>query len=425
MARSPLTLAAAVTAAVPGARIAGARRLSAGGEGRFDSAVATLGDGAEVVVRVPSDAEADQELSAQVLALRALTPGVRGLLEPDAPEYLGATTMPEGRAVVTSMVPGYQIDAAQIPPGDGAAVSIGRAFAAIHALPTSVVRAAGLPERTAADARENASRVLDAAAASGHLPVRLTVRWREAIDEDRMWAFESTVGLGGVGASALLFGDDERGAPVVTGVYDWHGLSIDDPAIDLRWLASAPDAEADVVSAYADAAHRAPDGALRTRARFHAEMEFARWLVHGLEAHRDTVVRDAAALLDSLADGVRDFGLLDDLPRDGDADVDDAIALIGSLPEQAEKSESATAIETDAYSPEDLALDPDLRWDDQPDGAQDGDDARDGAASGERADDPHSPSVATEPIDLADLQREMMSSSEDGDSSRSTRSSDT
>lgn len=424
MARSPLTLAAAVTAAVPGARIAGARRLSADGEGRFDSAVATLGDGTEAIVRVPSDAEADQELSAQMLALRALTPGVRGLLSLAAPEYLGATTLPDGRAVVTSMIPGYQIDAAQLPPGEGAATSVGRALAAIHALPASVVRAAGLPERTAADARDNASRVLDEAAASGHLPVRLTVRWREAVDEDRLWTFEPTVGLGGVGASAFLFGDDERGAPAVTGVYDWHGLSIDDPAIDLRWLASAPDAEADVITAYTESAHRAPDGALRVRARFHAEMEFARWLVHGLEAHRDSVVRDAAALLDSLAEGVRDFGLLDDLPRDGDADVDDAIALLGRVPEPAEQSNPATAIETDAYSPEELALDPELRWGDEATEDEPG-------AQQEHTDDEQrearqsAASEATEPIDLADLQREMMSSSEDGDSSRSTRSSDT
>lgn len=417
MARSPLTLAAAVTEAVPGSRIVGARRLTAGGEGRYDSAVATLGDGRETVVQVPTDESVDHELSEQILALRALTPGVRELLGVDVPEYLGAAVLPDARAVVTTMLPGYQIDAGEIPPGDGAARSIGRTLAAIHALPASVVRSAGLRERTPADTRADAERVLDAAAASRRLPVPLTVRWREAIEDDRLWAFESTVSLGGATAHAFVFGDDHRDAPVVTGVLDWHGLSIDDPAVDLRWVASAPVAERDILSAYAEAAHRAPDSALHVRARFHAEMEFARWLVHGLEAHRDDIVDDAAALLDSLADGVRDSFLLDDLPRDGDTDVDDAIALIGSVRATEASEPSGTAMETDAYTPDDLTLSGDVGW---------GDDRSDARPT---ADDSHSdPSdhpAPTEPLDLADLQRETMSSSDDIRSPRSTRSSDT
>ena len=373
MARSPLTLAAAVTAAVPGARIAGARPLSAGGDERYDSAVATLGDGREVVIRVPVDEEAEHELASQVVALRALTPGVRGLLGIDAPEFLGQTSIDGVRAVVTTMLPGYQIDAGEIPPGEGAARSIGRALAAIHSLPASVVRAAGQQEHGAAEARADAAHVLDRAAASGHVPVRLTVRWREAIDDDRLWSFEPTIVLGGVGASAFLFGDDERGAPVVTGVYDWHGLAVEDPAIDLRWLSAAQTAEDDVIDAYADAAHRAPDPALRVRARLHAEMEFARWLLHGADSRRDDVVSDAAGMLETLADDIRDYGLLDDLPRDGDVDVNEAIALIGRVPERADQPHTPTAMETDAYSPEDLSFAEGSSWNEDAD--DDADDA--------------------------------------------------
>ncbi|WP_105565392.1 protein kinase family protein [Microbacterium halophytorum] len=409
MARSPLTLAAAVTAAVPGAEIDGTRRLTAGGDERYDSAVATLADGREAVIRVPSDDEADQELAAQVVALHALTAGVRRMLPVDAPEFLGQTGLDGSRAVVTTMLPGYQIDAAAIPPGDGAARSLGRTLAAIHALPASVVRAAGLRERTAAEVRSDAGRVLDRAAASGHVPVRLTVRWREAVDDDRLWSFEPAVVLGGVGAAAFLYGDDERGAPTVTGVYDWHGLAIDDPAVDLKWLSTAPEAEEHVLAAYADASHRAPDPAFAARSRLHAEMEFARWLLHGADAHRDDIVRDAAALLDALAQDVRDYGLLDDLPRNGSGGVDDAIALLGRFPGRAEQQHPATSMETDAYAPEDLAFAG--GW--HADGAREEDAAPERTAADEEEHRVAQSENETQPVELGEFERDVLADGAD------------
>ncbi len=419
MARSPLTLAAAVTAAVPGAEVVATRPLTADGAGRYDSAVATLTDGSEVVIRTPVDESAESELAAEAVALRALTPGVRELLPVAVPEYLGSAVLREGRATAMTMLPGYQIDAAEIPPGEGAATSIGRTIAAIHALPPSVVRAAGLPERTPEQSRTDVSRVIDAAAASGRVPVRLTVRWRAAADDDRLWAFESAVGLGGTQAASFVFTDDARDAPVVTGVLDWHGLSIDDPAIDLQWVASAPDAAPHVFSAYAAAAHRAPDDALEVRARLHAELEFARWLLHGLETHRADVVDDAAGLLESLAEGVRDNDLLAGLRRDGETDMDDAIAVLGRVPESAERAAGGggIAMETDAYDPADLSLTADVPWDDADGGEREGD------APGARQ-DAGEPSP-TEPIDVADLQRSTSSSSDQTSPPRSTSSSDT
>ena len=89
MGRSPFTLAAAVTAALPGAEVTGARALSADGDGRFDSAVATLADGRELAIRVADDDETSRELAAEALALRALTAGARAMLPFRAPEYIG------------------------------------------------------------------------------------------------------------------------------------------------------------------------------------------------------------------------------------------------------------------------------------------------------------------------------------------------
>src|SRR5690606_12369239 len=89
MARSPLTLAAAATSALPRVRVVAAGPLTAGGTGRCDAAVLRLDDGRSVVVRAPVDDAAARELAAEAEALRALTAGVRGLLGARAPELLG------------------------------------------------------------------------------------------------------------------------------------------------------------------------------------------------------------------------------------------------------------------------------------------------------------------------------------------------
>src|SRR5690606_10621779 len=145
--------------------------------------------------------------------------------------------------------------------------SMGAAIAAVHALPASVVRSAGLSARSAAEARAEIGQLVDRAAATGRVPARLTVRWREAVEDDDLWRFESAVTLGGVKATSFLFEDDPDHGPQVTGLLDWHGLSLGDPAVDLAWLSSAPDAAGDVHASYAESSNRAPDAALAVRAR--------------------------------------------------------------------------------------------------------------------------------------------------------------
>lgn len=347
MARTPFTLAAAVTAAVPGAEVVGARALTSGGDARFDSAVATLADGREATIRVSSDDEAAAELSAEAIALRALTPGAREMLPFLAPELLGQTRVGDHPALVTSLVPGFQVEAGNIPAGRGTAEAAGAAIARIHALPTSVVRSAGLADRSPAEIREDVRTLVDRAAATGRVSARLTVRWREAVESDDLWRFESTVILGGATDTSFLYEDDEAFGPRVSGVIGWHGLSIGDPAADLAWLASAPDAAADVHRAYAATALRAPDPALRVRSRMLAELEFARWLLHGHETRRADIVDDAAQLLDALADGVRN----DLVPRRGPgAGVDEAMVALESVPEHA-PADIDTSMQTDAYDP--------------------------------------------------------------------------
>lgn len=349
MARSPLTLAASIVAALPKAEVVRVSELTEGLSGRFDTVVADLADGRRVVLRYPVDSAAARELADESRALRALTPGVRALVPFRIPEEQGATELDDRRLPVLDHLPGYRIDAAELPAGEGAAASLGRALAALHALPSAIVRAEGLPARSPDHARSDARVVVDRAAATGRVPETLERRWRRALDSDELWRFESTVVLGAADAGSFLF-EDLSDVPTVTGVLGWHALSVGDPARDLQWLAAAPLAAETVYASYAEASVRAPDALMRERARLYAELEFAAWLVHGAENGRDDVVEDAVALLTSLAGSIGS----DDVAPSAAPDLDDAIALLGRVPD-APPAAVDTSMQTDAYDPEMLS----------------------------------------------------------------------
>lgn len=354
MTRSPFTLAASVTGALPGAMIIAAGPLTQGMSGRFDSAVALLEDGTKVAVRAPADADAARELAAETLALRALTAGARSRLGFAVPEVLGEAGLGNARALITDLLPGYQVDAAHIPAGDGIAPSIGRAIAAVHGLPTSVVRDAGLTSRTPEESRDAVSTLLDRAVATRSLPAALASRWRSAADDDALWAFEHVVVLGQAGASSFLIEDHESG-PGVSGVLGWHGLSVDDPALDLHWVASAPDASAEIFAGYASGAYRTPDVHLHARARLYAELEFAKWLVHGHELHRPDIVEDAVALLDGLVSAVLNHQQPPLTAAPADLDVSAVEDMLDNVPLPVATS-NETSFQTDAYNPDMLSL---------------------------------------------------------------------
>jgi len=348
MARSPLTLAASVTSALPRVGVVSVAALTEDAAGRYDSAVATLEDGRKVVVRVPADEAADADLRAETRALAALSAGVRAVLPFAAPEVLGQARMDGVEAVVETFLPGYRVDAPHIPAGRGVATAVGAGIAAVHDLPAAVARDAGLPVLTAAQVRTEVERLLDRAEATGRLPFGLLRRWSQAIGSDALWRFETTVVLGGVDPAAFVLRDDEQGVPAVTGLLTWAGLGVGDPAVDLRWLSSAPDARDDVLAAYAARAHRAVDSVLAERARLHAELEFAAWLVHGHATGTESVIDDAVALLEALDANVRDEPPL----AAEQITVDDAMAVLGRVPAG---DGVDTSMQTDAFDPSMLA----------------------------------------------------------------------
>lgn len=352
MARSPLILAASATSALPRTVITTVNALTENAGGRFDTALARTDDGRELVVRMPAGEESAADLAAESRALHALTAGVRALLPFAVPEVVGESGSGAQRVLVVDRIDGYRIDPAHLPKGPGYAPAIGGALAAVHALPVSIVRTDGLPVRTPGQVRDDVARLLDRADATGRVSDALMLRWRRALDVDDLWRFESAVVLGGATSSSILLADDDAGIPHVVGMLDWAGLSVGDPAVDLRWLASAPLAADDVHAGYAAAGERSPDPLLRERARLYAELEFARWLVHGHDAGEADVVADAIALLDALAEGVRG----DHIVPDSRSDIDDAMALVESVPPVAPAVAVDTSMQTDAYDPEALSL---------------------------------------------------------------------
>ncbi|WP_348787264.1 phosphotransferase [Leifsonia sp. NPDC080035] len=300
MARSPLTLAALAASAVPDLAVSGTRGHSADGAGEYDSALLSTRDGNTVIVRVPVSQVAETEQSSDLVALRALTTGIRSRLPFDVPQFLGQAPVGGTRAIVYGFLPGEHIAVEDVPPGDGLAGSIGHAIAAIHALPTSFVGEAGLPVLSAAECLSSTTALIESAASTGLLPVALRDRWRDAVADHSIWQFQPTVINGALTADSFLVEDE-----TVTAVLGWSALRVGDPARDLHWLlAMNPEAADGALGAYASTRQVATDRQFTQRAMLYAELEVARWLLHGREVRDQHIVDDAVQMLDGLVDRV-------------------------------------------------------------------------------------------------------------------------
>ena len=345
MARSHLTLAALATSAVPGLDVVRAGRHGHGARGRFDSAVLVGGDGQQLIIRVPRSQSAETEQSADLVALRALTVGNRSRLPFDVPQYLGQAPLGGTRAVVYELLPGDSFDADALTGHPGVSGSIGRAIAAIHALPTAFVGTAGLPQQSAQDCRTSAIDVIDRAADTGYLPAALMRRWEQATDDESLWQFAPTVVHGSLSADSFLLTDD-----AVSGILGWSALSVGDPARDLHWLLAARgQAAEDAVSAYTGA-RQGIDARITQRAMLYAEMELARWLLHGTESRNQAIVDDAVAMLDALVDNLHRHTMDPLSPATGPIlDVFGVETMLATIPRSTAGRDPGAAMQTDTY----------------------------------------------------------------------------
>ncbi|GAA0996813.1 phosphotransferase [Subtercola frigoramans] len=308
MARSSLTLAALATAAVAGLDVVSTSPLSTGQSGRYDSALLQARGGDRFVVRVPTADEAEREQSGDLVALRALTGGSRSRLPFAAPEFVGQapiaqipspqTSSSQTRGMVYNYIEGRPATLASLDDSIELAESFGRAIASIHSLPTSVVTDAGLPVFSATESARVARTSKDRATATGKVPTELLTRWSLALEDSALWQFQPTVIHGSLGPESFLIAGDR-----VTGILDWSNFKVGDPASDLYWLSSVSREESAtrVFSGYNVARSGPVDRQLRKRARLYAELEIAKWLVHGYDLRDSLIVDDAVGMLAGLA----------------------------------------------------------------------------------------------------------------------------
>ena len=297
MARSHLTLAALATSAVAGLDIVGSQPFGSPG-GDFDAAILTGRDGRHWIARVPRSERAEQEQSADLIALRALSTGVRARLPFAVSSFAGQVPVDGTRAVVSEFVYGTKVPLGSM--GTDLAASIGAAIAAIHSLPPNVVIDAGLPSHTPVETLRAVVGLMDRAATTGLVPAALLARWERATEDSTLWQFTPAVVNGSLGSDSFLVADDQ-----VTGVLGWHALRVGDPASDLQWLAGAGlDDLADAAFAAYAQVRGAVDRQLRQRASVLSELEVARWLLHGTDTRSTEIVDDAVGMLSALVDDV-------------------------------------------------------------------------------------------------------------------------
>lgn len=304
MHRSPLTLAALATAAIPGLDVVATRSPQHEGTDFAVTGVLDSG-GRRWVVRCPLHAAAGAALEGEVALLERLADAVDdGALPFEVPRAAGFAPLPEGgRAMVYRELQGRPLDVAALTPGPALAAQVGRAIAAVHELPAAALESAGRPVYDAETYRQRRLSELDEAAATGYVPSVLMRRWEHALEDVSLWRFRATPVHGDLAAEHILVANDD-----VQAVLDWSEAHVGDPADDLAWLvASAPEHALDaVLEAYSLARTERGDDHLLERATLASELALARWLLHGVRTGQRTVVAEASQMLSELADIARE-----------------------------------------------------------------------------------------------------------------------
>ncbi len=346
MARPPLTLAALATAAVPGLEVRAARPHTRRSHGAFDAVELESVDGRRLLIRVPRSQSAETEQSADLVAIRAMTPGIRSRLPFLVPTFVGQAPIAGTRAIVTEFLHGAARNADELTEHAALATSVGSAIAAVHSLPSGFVADAGLPRHSAEEERDEVVALIGRAADTGHLPAAILRRWEQATDDEALWRFRTTVVNGALSADSILVGGES-----VTAILGWSALSVGDPARDLHWLLTSRGASAEVaLDSYLSGRAGAADAHLPQRALLYGELELARWLLHGVDRRDPAIIDDAVGLLDGLAASVHDHSSEPLSPETGPIlAVGEVERLLDDTPREHPQREAGATLLTDSY----------------------------------------------------------------------------
>jgi aminoglycoside phosphotransferase (APT) family kinase protein len=306
MAKSPLILAALAIDAVPGVNFTDVKPLTTGSNGAFDTAILTTAEGQHFVIRIAENQAAETEQTVELHALKALD-AIRDQLPFKITRLVGETKDARGqRALVFDYVYGNPIDVTRVAPGGHLAEKIGKALAAIHNVPTSVVDDAGLPSFDPAALIRARVAEVDRAAATGKVPPVLLSRWENALEDAELFRYLPTVIHGALNGETVLENDDD-----VSGVLAWSTLRVSDPAEDFAWIFGAGLTElADAVLFSYSIDRQLSDPSIRKRAALYSELDMARWLLHGVSKNDAEIIEDAESMLKQLAEDLNEGNVL-------------------------------------------------------------------------------------------------------------------
>jgi len=288
-------LSALATSAVPGFQAVSTQTLSSAEK---DAALVYDVNQVPWLVELPTSASAEVAHAETLRAVRALSEGLRSRLSFRVPRLAGTTEVGQHTLSVCEYLPGQAPSAHKVTPI--LAASIGTALAQIHSLPTSSVQDFDRPAESAIDSLRECAGIVDRAAATGLIPQALLRRWETACEDSSLWQFEPTVIHGLMQLGHLLVENEN-----VVAVDQWRDFRVGDPARDLAWLTTpaASEFHMAVVTSYRSARTSA-DRWVMQRARFYAELDVAKWLLHGMDSHNETITEDATAMLSALHDRV-------------------------------------------------------------------------------------------------------------------------
>ena len=255
------------------------------------------------VLKSARNAAGNRELALELEGLRAVT--MADSLPFEIPALVGQTRDLDGeQAVLLTLLGGDKPDLSRYTPGKFSQ-SMATTLAAIHGIDPAVVKDAGLPEYQGTDLIHQRVAEVDKIAATGRVAPQLLSRWEQALEDVALFRFHPTVIHGSITEESLFVTEQQ-----VVGVGNWTGLSISDPAEDLRWLAGgALETTFEDTLLHYRAARPGADENISLRATLYSELELGSWLVYCLEHESPQEIARAEDLINELRDQLDAGGL--------------------------------------------------------------------------------------------------------------------
>lgn len=290
-----LMLAARASAVVPGLSVVST--IDTSGEATR-GALITDTDSRAWMVELPLNDDEELRQRERIPALAAIGDGLRSRLPFGVPRIHGESNMNGRTLTVAEWLPGVRVSASTL--SSPVTHAIGEALGALHGVPASALYDKGRPITSANEAQRLAVGIVDKSAETTLLPQSLLRRWEAAYEDPELWQFEPTIVHGNLRLEHFLVEGNR-----VTGITGWRSLHVGDPARDIAWV-TAPAMKThshDLETAYR-AARPSADKRLFQRGRFWAELDIARWLLHGIDREDQTIIEDATAMINELHDRV-------------------------------------------------------------------------------------------------------------------------